>query len=129
MKMIPSTPTGDVLTDILDERGRQLIDLHYGITRDDLYTEGQLGDAGASYAMANSTKAMLAHNRNAPTIPRSWPWDGSTFATVDDDDRAARRRQLVKAAALVVAEIERLDRMTAREQAHADHLARFGGAK
>jgi hypothetical protein len=78
--------------DVVLERQRQVSALY----RDDGYTRGEL-------AMASSVCARLAGQ--ADTMSTGWPWAPDTFKPSAD-----RRRDLVKAGALILAEIERLDR-------------------
>lgn len=95
--------------DVLQERVRQV---HKGCTfeSDDEYDAGQLARAGATYAAHAASEVMNAQqfpNAEAPTL---WPWPAAFFKPTDT------RRSLVKAAALLLAEIERLDRQKARER-------------
>jgi hypothetical protein len=80
-----------VIADILAERLRQIEVEGFSPVRDDGYTQGQLANAAACYATQT---------------PLHWPpdWDQKWWKPT------TRRRDLVKAAALLVAELERLDR-------------------
>lgn len=82
--------------DVIQERQRQLTGKGYSLCRDDAYTDGQLADAAATYATCAGRPGAL-HSM--------WPWKQDTFKPSAD-----RRRDLVKAGALILAEIERLDR-------------------
>lgn len=84
--------------DVVLERQRQVSAEGYSLYRDDGYVKGELSEAGATYA-------SLAGNPGA--LSTQWPWGAKTFKPSAD-----RRRDLVKAAALILAEIERLDRQT-----------------
>lgn len=83
--------------DVLAERKRQVSAEGYSLHRDDLYVKGELAEAGATYA---SLAGKLTIRSTA------WPWGQETFKPSAD-----RRRDMVKAAALLLAEIERLDRV------------------
>ena len=90
--------TAAAARDVLAERRRQIEAEGWTPERDDLYKNGELSDAAASYAL-NAGVPM----RNLR--PPYWPWDSSWWKP------STPRRDLVKAAALILAEIERLDRI------------------
>ncbi len=83
------------LEDIAAERRRQ-IEKGFGYDHDDEHDNGDLARAAICYAADGSQKldciAWLA------------PWGQDPFTTTD------RRADLIRAAALLVAEVERLDR-------------------
>lgn len=83
--------------DVIAERQRQVSVEGYSLFRDDIYIDGQMADAAAAYA------TCAGQPRSMTTL---WPWGSETFKPSND-----RRRDLVKAAALLLAEIERLDRL------------------
>jgi hypothetical protein len=96
--------------DILSERQRQKVT--YTFEHDDVQTGGQLSFAAASYAVA-STSAMYEADKAKPTkwdhsyiphVDRLWPWNWTYWKPRN------RRHDLVRAGALILAEIERLDR-------------------
>jgi len=90
--------------DVLAERKRQVNVEGYNAAEDDEYGEGTLAQAAACYATAvESTPA-----------PMDWPWPLATWKP------KTFRSNLVRAGALIIAEIERLDR--AVEQATAARL-------
>lgn len=84
------------IEDIAAERQRQIEVEGWSPEHDDEHTNGELADAAACYA---GDKRQF--NTAAPT---NWPWSQGWWKPAD------RRRNLVKAGALIVAEIERLDR-------------------
>ena len=92
--------TDRVIDEIGAERKRQGWDEGWTPEHDDKHDRGEMARAAAAYAY--------------PT-PRlgdeCWPWDFKWFK------RTTRRRDLVKAGALIVAEIERLDRATVARMA------------
>jgi hypothetical protein len=88
--------TSDAIGDIVVERVRQQTKEGWTPEHDDQHTDGELGDAAVCYALKEIPDAF---------VPVLWPWDREWFKPTD------RRRNLVKAGALILAEIERLDRM------------------
>lgn len=90
--------TSVVIEDVVNERKRQQEKLGWTPSRDDdERASGELADAAACYAFS------------ASGMPRSlcetyWPWDGGFKPK-------GARNDLIRAAALLVAEIERLDRL------------------
>ncbi|WP_406904800.1 ead/Ea22-like family protein [Klebsiella oxytoca] len=82
--------------DVLAERQRQVTADGWTAERDDGYQNSELADAAACYA-------IHAHNQGFST-PAHWPWSQDWWK------QTSPRRDLVKAGALILAEIERLDR-------------------
>jgi hypothetical protein len=95
------------LKDVVAERFRQTHVEGFTEEHDDKHIGGQMALAAAGYALASASpdreKAMIS-----PTI---WPWDGNWWKPTN------RRRDLVKAGALILAEIERLDRAASGSEA------------
>ncbi len=83
--------------DVLKERQRQVQEEAYGYRQDDTYRNNELVNAAICYADSN-----LWYEPGKP--PDKWPWAGGFFKP------KSRRENLVRAAALLIAEIERLDR-------------------
>ena len=88
------------LQDIKEERERQVNQEGWTTEHDDEHTDGSLAKAAACYARSSPE----VHMYNGPSI-WTWPWDDKWWKPKN------RRRDLVKAGALIVAEIERLDRI------------------
>jgi hypothetical protein len=86
----------DILAEVASERARQIEQEGFTAEHDDRHRGGQLAEAAACYAGAMT--------ENAP-LPRHWPWEARWWAPKD------RRRNLIRALALLVAEVERLDRL------------------
>ncbi|HHT5671475.1 TPA: hypothetical protein ACTZF8_001359 [Raoultella ornithinolytica] len=82
--------------DVLAERQRQITAEGWTREHDDKYQNSELADAAACYA-------IHAHNQGFST-PAHWPWPPTWWKQTNP------RRDLVKAGALILAEIERLDR-------------------
>lgn len=104
--------------DVLAERRRQQEGERWSTQHDDTHVGGELAHAAACYAMKagigslwmrdNGTTVEPANYATTPSPPAElWPWAPSWWKPKD------RRRDLVRAAALLLAEIERLDRAKA----------------
>ncbi len=96
--------------DIYDERLRQISDEGWSLANDDRHTAGELACAAACYAIAGALPGEAAR-----VYKRYWPWDKRWFKpkSLNTSSPGGARRDLVRAAALIVAEIERLDRAAA----------------
>lgn len=90
--------------DIAAERQRQINEEGWTAERDDHYSHGKLASAGLCYVYAG---IFGPHDRDAGFVQRYWPWHSQWWKPSDT------RRNLVKAGALVAAEIDRLDRASA----------------
>lgn len=86
-------------TDVLAERRRQIEAEGWTAEHDDEHTGGQLAIAAACYA-ANRANFMAGR----VFFQTGWPWNWEWWKPTN------RRRDLVKAGALILAEIERIDR-------------------
>ena len=110
---IAAPPAPPALTDaareVLGERQRQVTAEGWTPTHDDEHEIGELARAAACYA-ANATGYRLQSRINI------WPWDREWWKP------STPRRDLIKAGALILAEIERLDRraLTAAQSASGD---------
>ena len=95
------------IADIIAERQRQISEKGFSETRDDKYLPGVLNLAGAAYAVHASY--LPDAKRRAD---RLWPWpDAGKYLNANSKDP---RSALIKAAALITAEIERIDRAQLR---------------
>lgn len=88
--------------DVLAERARQVNAEGWTPQHDDQHGDGAMSVAAACYALAD-TRAEAQHR----FVGLLWPWTGWASMWWKPKDR---RRNLVRAAALLLAEIERLDR-------------------
>lgn len=89
----PMTPAA---RDVLAERRRQREHEVWTLEHDDAHEGGELAEAAMCYADP-AAHAQLG-------IPSQWPWVAEWWKPRD------RRRNLVRAGALILAEIERIDR-------------------
>lgn len=96
--------TAVVVSDIREERARQVAVERFGPQGDDRHVAGELVRAAICYAYSGLGLPLSATFKNPEGV---WPWARSWWKPKD------RRRDLIRAAALIVAEIERLDRLTA----------------
>ena len=104
--------------DVLAERARQISVEGWTHDHDDIHAAGQMALAAGCYAMFASASDRQRATADLPgglaTLGKTltgwsawlqiWPWDRSWWKPTN------RRRDLVKAGALILAEIERLDR-------------------
>jgi hypothetical protein len=97
--------TSPALLDISAERYRQITDEKWTPEHDDKHDFGEMATAAAMYALRPPTRnIIISPYSNETIVDRLWPWSREWWKPKD------RRRDLVKAGALIVAEIERLDR-------------------
>ena len=102
------------MIDVMAERTRQIDEEGFGAAHDDTQVNGTLARAGGCYALQAASRCWLfdlpfpGHDLNytSDPLPEEWPaeWDTSWWKPKDP------RRDLVRAAALIIAEIERIDR-------------------
>lgn len=93
------------LEDIAAERQRQIGQEGWTLEHDDQHSGGAMAFAAAAYAIAGHRP----YSEVSPTIKGLWPWDMAWWKPT-----GGARRCLVKAGALIVAEIERLDRAASK---------------
>ena len=93
--------------DVLAERRRQIDVEGWTPEHDDQHSNGEMARAASCYI----TDKERAH---IPTTPMKWPWSDAWWKP------DGYRRNLVKAGALILAEIERLDRLSAPDSEGAE---------
>lgn len=91
--------------DVQAERRRQVEAEGWTPEHDDAHSYGQMARAAACYALAGSSAPN--DGTAALLVSLAWPWDEQWWKPT------STRRDLVKACALALAEIERLDRAAA----------------
>ena len=107
------------IKDIAAERRRQIEEEGWTHEHDDVHGNEELASAAVCYALPRHLHGdFLLRSRNAPrpTSIRAevWPWTRAWWKPKD------RRRDLVRAGALIVAEIDRLDRESTLNDAAGD---------
>lgn len=96
-----------VIDEIAAERARQIEQEGWTAEHDDDHDAGELAAAGASYAInAADQLSPLSQGDGENLSPIMWPWAWEWWKPKNP------RRDLIRAAALIVAEIERMDRVT-----------------
>lgn len=95
-------PVKAALHMIAEERQRQIILEGWSSKHDDAHTGDELACAAACYVAPEYKRFTFIDDAS----PDLWPWDDDWWKPTPDD----RIRELVKAGALIVAEIERLQR-------------------
>lgn len=88
-----------IIEEISSERERQKSVEGWTESHDDQYKNQELARAAVSYACPN-----YLGSREEDLCPGPWPWTREWWKPT------SYRRNLIKAAALIVAEIERIDR-------------------
>lgn len=110
------------MRDVIEERQRQVTAEGWTPEHDDAHANGEMARAAGCYAMEqldddynDCFKAeWIEHDAEGHPdskwrwVPHKWPWHPRWWKPKN------RRRNLVRAAALILAEIERLDRTTAK---------------
>lgn len=94
-------PLSPFMQAVVAERYRQIEVEGWSSEHDDKYHAGVLAVAGASYALGARQRAQGFGVKDPPAC---WPWLHAWWKPTDP------RRDLVKAAALIIAEGERIDR-------------------
>lgn len=91
--------------DVIAERVRQVVVRGWTPQHDDSHDKCELARAAACYALAPSPVG-IEREWVYPDSPKNWPWSGTWWKP------GFYRRNLVKACALLIAEIERWDRIS-----------------
>lgn len=103
-------PASSAVVEINGERWRQQMREGFGDEHDNKHAFGELAIAAALYASPKPLFEKLDQDMDGDVVfVDPWPWDASW----DKRKKHPRRKALVIAAALLVAEIERLDRSVA----------------
>lgn len=99
--------------DVAAERQRQINSEGWDTEHDDEHDGGDLACAAAAYALCAGDVLNPQSQGDGEYItdpPVMWPWSGAWWKPKD------ARRNLVKAGALILAEIERMDRAAAHQE-------------
>ena len=95
----------EIAAAVIAERKRQ-VEVHcFDSAHDDFHVKGELGMAAACYAAPESIYVLDVNGYH----PYAWPWDPQW----DNTGKHPRKCQLEIAAALILAELERLERVEA----------------
>ncbi|MBW2958071.1 hypothetical protein [Hafnia phage yong2] len=109
-----SNPYKSAANDIIAERQRQIIEEGWTPERDDSYSCGELAGAAACYARYTNARGWVFPTNptdyQSAGEPLDWPWDAEWWKPSNP------RRDLVKAGALILAEIERMDRIAPAQE-------------
>lgn len=96
------------LIDVIAERTRQMTVEGLTPEHDDVHSDGEIARAAECYAHVGSSgafsKLAKSDKDQFGVVPNNWPWDDKWWKPKD------KRSNLVRAAALLIAEIERIDR-------------------
>lgn len=93
---------------IAAERERQISAEGYSPEHDDAHREGSLAKAAVCYATPHEERICVV---DCEDVPLNWPWDDEWWKP----EHGNRVRELVKAGALLAAEIDRLQRLENKE--------------
>ena len=111
-----NTKMGEIVKEIGTERNRQVFEEGWTSDHDDGHHDDSLSMAAACYAAPEQLYRQQRGGGGECSFVDPWPWPinfrGNQVRdfTEANKDGKSRRRQLIIAAALIVAEIERLDR-------------------
>lgn len=101
-KYIDATTMPAAWLDVIAERERQIAAEGWTPEHDDEHDTGELAAAAACYALSANFGNGIGSEPPSP-----WPWDDAFWKPKDE------RSNLLRAGALILAEIERLDRAKA----------------
>lgn len=104
------------LNDVIAERERQLNSENHSLSNDDMYEQNELVRAAAGYTNHVVGRGWIFERTpdlyRAEVAPDFWPWKDGFWKP------KSPRQDLVRAAALLLAEIERIDRKEAQVEGH-----------
>jgi hypothetical protein len=108
-----ATDLSQAARDVLAERQRQISVEGWTPEHDDEHVGGDLAAAGACYAVYSATYGCIGSTPQyrAGNPPWAWPFSPRWWKP------KTGREDLVKAAAMMLAEIEKIDRAAAKEEA------------
>lgn len=98
---------------IAAERERQVTEEGWTAGHDDRHNNGEIVEAAVAYARYGDNPRFALSSSGAPAC---WPWDVRWWKT------STRLRSLVKAGALIAAEIDRLQRGWRGDERYQDHI-------
>lgn len=89
---------------IAEERKRQVEEEGFDAKHDFDHFSDELAIAGALYALPDGLRLWVREKANGDLKPLWWPFEKEAFKPTPND----RKRELVKAGALIAAEIDRI---------------------
>lgn len=101
-KVLTDAGCTQAVIDVVRERVRQVKEEGWTPEHDDKHNDYELSRAASAYAL------RAAHDYRADYVREIWPWSREWWKP------NGRRGSLVKAGALILAEIERIDRAAER---------------
>ena len=101
---------------IIEERLRQIEVEGWTTDHDDRHIEGEFAQAAACYAMPELVRKSYQSYSKFGWFPRWWPksWSVGWWKPSKDGSIESRKKELIKAGALILAELERLNRLQER---------------
>jgi hypothetical protein len=97
---------GAAVRDIAAERRRQIETEGWTLAHDDTHNQGEMANAAGAYCQSAARPRLFSRKPGAAfTFPMCWPWAREWWKPKNP------RADLVRAGALIIAEIERLDRI------------------
>lgn len=102
----------NAIHEVIIERLRQVSEERWTPQHDDTHIDGELARAAACYCMG-AVETMTGREPmtwDDDFLSALWPWDRSWWKS------KSARKDLIRAAALIIAEIERIDRAAAPPQ-------------
>ncbi len=98
---------------IINERKRQIEVEEFSCCKDDKYINGELSQAAACYAIPPVERVILTHPLTSVRYPKWWPktWYVKWWKPAKNNSISGRKKELIKAGALILAELDRLDRL------------------
>ncbi|WP_421705699.1 hypothetical protein [Alloalcanivorax xenomutans] len=113
---LPQRTATTAVHDVLAERQRQIEAEGRTPSHDDQHRDSELPRAAYTYLLHTVVQnSGRAHSDELTTTPLTWPWAPRWWKP------ASPRRNLIKAGALILAEIERLDRAAAQPEQGGRH--------
>lgn len=95
----------NAINDVILERRHQVEDLRYNTAHDDQHDQKEIARAAGGYVHHYIYRTGVPGSvYQADPMPPTWPWDEIYW------NPQTPREDLVRAAALIIAEIERIDR-------------------
>ena len=96
---------------IADERRRQIEIEGYSIKNDQKHENGELADAAALYALSDDMMDFIDNEWGNDMHLHIWPFDLSYLKKRTNGDIYERSKDLIRAGALIAAELDRLQNM------------------